>query len=60
MLKAKAVYANGRDRGHTFPNEMLQFVVSHVHGVKTARDFDAFCRHFQAVVAFHKFYAPKE
>lgn len=60
MLKAKAVYANGRDRGRTFPNEMLQFVVSHVHAVKTARDFEAFCRHFQAVVAFHKFYAPKE
>lgn len=60
MLKAKAVYANGRDRGRTFPDEMLQFVVDHVSAVKTARDFEAFCRHFQAVVAFHKFYAPKE
>lgn len=60
MLKAKAVYANGRDRGRTFPDEMLQFVIDHVSAVKTARDFEAFCRHFQAVVAFHKFYAPKE
>ncbi|MCZ2152997.1 MAG: type III-A CRISPR-associated protein Csm2 [Bryobacterales bacterium] len=60
MLKARAVYANGRDRGRTFPDEMLQFVIDHVHAVKTARDFDAFYRHFQAVVAFHKYYAPRE
>lgn len=57
MLKAKAVYANGRDKGKTFPDEMLRFVVDHVNAVKTARDFEAFCRHFQAVVAFHKFFA---
>jgi CRISPR-associated protein Csm2 len=57
MLKAKAAYANRRDEGKTFPDEMLQFVVNHVHAVKTARDFEAFCRHFQAVVAFHKYFA---
>lgn len=56
MLKAKAVYAWGRDQGKTFPLPMLQFVINHVHAVKSARDFDAFCKHFQAVVAYHKFY----
>jgi CRISPR-associated protein Csm2 len=56
MLKAKATYAHGRS-DQTFPQAFLQFVYDHVHSVKTARDFRAFCKHFQAVVAFHKFYA---
>jgi CRISPR-associated protein Csm2 len=55
MLKAKAVYANGRS-GKAFPRELLQFFIDHVEAVKNARDFEAFCKHFQAVVAFHKFY----
>jgi CRISPR-associated protein Csm2 len=55
MLKAKAVYANGRS-AKTFPQELLQFFIDHVHSVENARDFEAFCKHFQAVVAFHKFY----
>lgn len=55
MLKAKAAYANGRNP-KTCPRELLQFFIDHVHGVNDARDFEAFCRHFQAVVAFHKFY----
>jgi len=57
MLKAKAAYAFGRDK-KTFPESLLQFFVDHVHSVKTARDFDVFFQHFQAVVAFHKFYKP--
>lgn len=59
MLKAKAAYAYGRD-DRTFPKSLLQFFVDHVHSVKTARDFDVFFQHFQAVVAFHKFYKPKD
>jgi len=55
MLRAKAYYANGRDR-RTFPNEMKEFIEKHVASVSTDRDFDAFCRHFEAVVAFHKVY----
>lgn len=59
MLKAKAHYANGRSK-KTFPDELLQFFVNHTHAVNSAREFDAFCRHFQAVVAFHEYYGKEE
>lgn len=55
MLKAKAVYAHGRSE-KTMPRPLLQFFIDHVAAVNSARDFEAFCKHFQAVVAFHKFY----
>jgi CRISPR-associated protein Csm2 len=55
MLKAKAVYAHGRSE-KTMPRPLLQFFINHVAAVNSARDFEAFCKHFQAVVAFHKFY----
>lgn len=55
MLKAKAVYANGRNP-KTVPLPLLQFFIDHVAAVNSAREFEAFCKHFQAVVAFHKFY----
>ncbi len=57
MLKAKAAYARGRQ---LIPDLLLQFFMDHVHSVNSANDFDVFCRHFQAVVAFHKFYKPKD
>ncbi|MCS6952950.1 MAG: type III-A CRISPR-associated protein Csm2 [Bryobacteraceae bacterium] len=53
MLKAKAVYAHGRG---TVPFPLLQFIVNHTTAVKSAQDFEAFRRHFEAVVAFHGFY----
>lgn len=59
LLKAKAYYAHGRS-DTTFPHAMLQFVVDHVHAVNTARDFEAFCKHFQAVVAFHRYFRREE
>ncbi len=55
MLKAKAAYAHGRN-DEMFPLAFLQFFIDHVASVKTAKDFEAFCKHFEAVVAFHKFY----
>lgn len=55
MLKAKAVYAHGRSE-KTMPRPLLQFFIDHVAAVNNAREFEAFCKHFQAVVAFHKFY----
>jgi len=58
MLKAKAVYAYGRSEKQ-FPRDCLQFFVNHVHAVRTARDFDAFAKHFEAVLAFHKALAEK-
>jgi CRISPR-associated protein Csm2 len=56
MLRAKAYYAHGRNK-RVFPVEFLEFFEQHVLSVRTVQEFDAFCQHFQAVVAFHKFYA---
>ncbi len=55
LLKARAHYAYARDE-KMFPARLLRFFVDHTHAVKTARDFDAFCQHFQAVVGFHQYY----
>ena len=59
MLRAKAHYARGRDP-NMFPDSLLHFFCDHVHSVKKAKDFDIFFKHFQAVVAFHRFYKPKD
>jgi len=56
MLKAKAVYAHGKNKSQ-FPEAFLQFFVDHVHSVDTSEKFKAFRKHFEAVVAFHKVYA---
>ena len=60
LLKAKAIYAYGRNKSQAKSREayreLAQFFISHAASVKTIRDFQAFCRHFQAVVAFHKFF----
>ncbi len=53
MLKAKAVYTAGRNNKL---QPLLQFFVNHTAAVKTLKDFEAFLKHFEAVVAFHKFY----
>ncbi len=57
MLKAKAVYTYGRadNKSKRDFQPLMQFFVDHVAAVKSVEDFDAFCKHFQAVVAFHKF-----
>ncbi|MGQ9634952.1 MAG: type III-A CRISPR-associated protein Csm2 [Bryobacteraceae bacterium] len=54
LLKAKAFYANKRK---ILPMEMKNFLERHVRAVKTWEDFHAFCRHFEAVVAFHYAFA---
>lgn len=58
MLKARAAYAKGR-LGRSMPDDFLQFMVNHTHAVQTAKDFDAFVKHFEAVVAFHKYLSPE-
>jgi len=59
LLKAKAHYANRRDK-KMFPDRLLQFFVDHTHAVKTVKDFDAFCRHFEAVVGFFQYMKKEE
>lgn len=57
LLKAKAVYMAGRKREL---EPLLQFFINHTSSVEDVRQFDAFCKHFEAVVAFHKYYGRKE
>jgi len=56
MLKAKAVYAEKRG---VSPREFTQFVFDHVGSVQDLKDFKGFVKAFEAVVAFHKFFAPE-
>jgi len=57
MLKAKAAYAHGRK---LIPERLLTFFINHVHSVRNAEDFEVFFKHFQAVLAFHRFYKPND
>lgn len=56
MLRAKAAYTFGRAESQKKDSyrSLLQFFTDHTAAVKTVKDFEAFCQHFQAVVAFHK------
>jgi CRISPR-associated protein Csm2 len=59
LLKAKAAYAHRRadSKPKHFPQELLQFFVDHAAGVRDQTDFEAFRRAFEALIAYHKFYA---
>jgi len=63
LLKAKAAYAHRRapDRNdkESFPLPLLQFFVDHAKAVQDRKDFDAFRRTFEAVIAYHKFHEEK-
>lgn len=54
MFKAKAVYAEKR---RVAPREFTQFIFDHMASIKDLKDFQAFIKVFEAVVAFHRFYA---
>lgn len=58
MLKAKAAYTVGRETGARRSEiaPLLQFFVNHTAAVNTIDDFTAFVRHFEAVIAFHKYF----
>jgi len=59
MLKARAVYAHRRNE-RQFTSQALQFFVDHTASVRTVEDFEDFCRHFEAVMAFHKAYCQRQ
>jgi CRISPR-associated protein Csm2 len=66
LLKAKAAYTLARgtnwrsdaDTG-TDPDELVRFFVRNGRAVQNRADFFAFCKHFEAVMAFHKIYEQK-
>lgn len=57
MLKAQAAYAFRR--GNKYPEELVLFFTRHAAAVQTRKDFlQGFQKHFEAVVAYHKAFAP--
>ncbi len=56
MLKAKAAYARGRD---TVTQGFLDFVDKNVNMIKEIKDFDVFCKFFEAVYGYFYFHSPK-
>jgi CRISPR-associated protein Csm2 len=56
MFKAKAAYAQKRE---VSPEAFTQFIFDHVASIKDVKDFKAFLKIFEAVVAFHKFHSEK-
>jgi CRISPR-associated protein Csm2 len=53
-LKAAAAYTAMRMPDRDRPEELLQFFVGPANSVKTTEQYRTFCRHFEAVVAYHK------
>jgi CRISPR-associated protein Csm2 len=49
-LKAAAAYAVMRRQ----PDELVRFFTIHANSVRTREQYRTFCRHFEAVVAYHK------
>jgi CRISPR-associated protein Csm2 len=49
-LKASAAYAAMRNQ----PEELVRFFTVHANSVRTPAHYRIFCRHFEAVVAYHK------
>lgn len=58
MLRAKAFYTYGRAKGREKDRlqPLFEFLQKHTASVETAKQFRAFCKHFEAVVAFHKYF----
>jgi CRISPR-associated protein Csm2 len=49
-LKASAAYAAMRNQ----PEELVRFFTAHANSVMSPAQYKIFCRHFEAVVAYHK------
>lgn len=59
LLKAQAAYT--WKRGRDYPTELVAFFTRHADAVRTRDDFlRGFCRHFEAVVAYHKVFEIKK
>lgn len=55
-LKAAAAYAAMRNQ----PPELAEFFIRHANSVRTRGHFERFCRHFEAVVAYHKVFGKEK
>lgn len=63
LLKAKAAYAlarlNYQPEGEKNPDELLTLFVRHGNSVEDRDSFNAFVRHFEAIMAYHKVFEDK-
>jgi len=60
MIKAKAAYAYGRKlqkKGGSITKEFKEFLDTNIDSIKTQRDFQIFCKLFEAVLGFFEFYS---
>ncbi|MBW2059827.1 MAG: type III-A CRISPR-associated protein Csm2 [Deltaproteobacteria bacterium] len=57
MLKAKVTYARGRD---ALTDEFKGFIEKSVASIKNLRDFEVFCKFFEAVYGYFYYYSPKK
>lgn len=57
MLKAKAMYALGRD---LITKDFKKFIDECIDQVKDLKDFEVFATFFEAFMAYYKFYRPSE
>jgi len=54
MFKAKALYAEKRK---VSPRAFTQFIFDHTASIHDMKDFQAFVKVFEAVVAFHRYFS---
>lgn len=57
MMKAKVTYARGRD---AVTDEFKRFIEENISVIKSLRDFEVFCKFFEAVYGYFYFYSPKK
>jgi len=57
LFKAKSVYAEKRK---VSPPSFTQFIFDHVASINDLKDFKAFLKVFEAVVAYHKFFSSEK
>lgn len=57
MMKAKVTYARGRD---AVTDEFKNFIEKNISAIKSPRDFEVFCKFFEAVYGYFYYYSPKK
>ncbi len=55
MIKAKVTYARGRNK---VTKEFADFIEKSISLIKTPKDFEVFCKFFEAVYGFFYFHKP--
>ncbi len=57
MMNAKVTYARGRE---AVTDEFKNFIEKNTLAIKSLRDFDVFCKFFEAVYGYFYYYSPNK